>query len=412
MASIDRKGGGLIMWRVVIADDEPKIRKGLKNFVKWSEYDMEVVGEAEDGEIAHELAVKLKPDIMLVDINMPFLNGLDLIEKLKESLPSCIIIIVTGHDEFAYAQKALKLKVFDYLLKPVRKEQMCSALEAVRSELLNRESKNNYVDWAERQLKKSLPYLKESFLKDWVMGNLSDGEIRENLDFYGIHLSDSSGMIVIKVVDKPHKEELIKEQDRLLCVQNLVEKFTEKLEPNIIFKDSKGNIIIIVPIIEQSHWVTLGEKIQQECDKNLDLPIILSQEIIKNGIKDIPKIYQKLIEDIQTSERYTPVVLQAKKYIDNFYYKDDISLQEVAREMQVSPTYLSRLLKQEIGVSFVEYLTQVRLRKAIQLLNDPTLKIYEIAERVGYKSQHYFCTAFKKVLDVPPAEYRKGGVKN
>ena len=78
--------------------------------------------------------------------------------------------------------------------------------------------------------------------------------------------------------------------------------------------------------------------------------------------------------------------------------------------MQISPTYLSRLLKQEIGVSFIEYLTHVRVQKAIQLIQDPATKLYEVAERVGYANQHYFSTAFKKVLGVSPAEYRKRGI--
>jgi two-component system response regulator YesN len=80
----------------------------------------------------------------------------------------------------------------------------------------------------------------------------------------------------------------------------------------------------------------------------------------------------------------------------------------VADHMQVSPTYLSKLLKHETGASFVDYLTQVRIKKAIQLMNDPAEKIYEIAEKVGYSNQHYFSTAFKKVLGFSPMEYRRG----
>ena len=96
-------------------------------------------------------------------------------------------------------------------------------------------------------------------------------------------------------------------------------------------------------------------------------------------------------------------------YIETHYYKEELSLQDLAQSVQISPTYLSRLLKSEIGVSFIEYLTYVRVQKAMQLMSDPTVKIYEVAERVGYSNQHYFSTAFKKVVGLSPVEYRKRG---
>jgi two-component system, response regulator YesN len=107
------------MLKVLIADDEPKIRRGLKSSIDWNELDIEVVGEAEDGEIAFEMAKVLKPDILFVDICMPFIDGLELISKIKDILPDSLVIVITGHDEFSYAQQSIKLKVFDYLLKPV-----------------------------------------------------------------------------------------------------------------------------------------------------------------------------------------------------------------------------------------------------------------------------------------------------
>ena len=100
---------------------------------------------------------------------------------------------------------------------------------------------------------------------------------------------------------------------------------------------------------------------------------------------------------------------KAKQYIENNYFKEELSLEDVARDIKVSASYLSRVLKQETGTSFIDYLTQVRVKMAIQLMTDPSMKIYEIAERVGYNSQHYFSTAFKKVLGVSPVEYKKGG---
>lgn len=102
------------------------------------------------------------------------------------------------------------------------------------------------------------------------------------------------------------------------------------------------------------------------------------------------------------------MVILAKDYIDLHYYEHSISLQQVANMVQVSPTYLSKQIKNELGVSFINYLTKVRINKALMLIKDPYLKVYEIAEMVGYSTQHYFCNAFKKVIGISPRDYRSG----
>ena len=99
----------------------------------------------------------------------------------------------------------------------------------------------------------------------------------------------------------------------------------------------------------------------------------------------------------------------AQTFIDCHYSEPNLSLEEVAAAAQISPGYLSRLLKHETGFSFVDYLTRVRITKAVQIMNDPAVKVYEVAEAVGYQSQHYFSRAFKRVFGRSPVEYRKGG---
>jgi len=111
------------MWKLIVADDEPKIRRGIENILNWKDFNIEIVGQAEDGEIALEIITEKKPDIILLDINMPFLNGLNLLQKLKNINNNSIVIIISGYDDFQYAQKALQFNVFDYILKPVNKKK-------------------------------------------------------------------------------------------------------------------------------------------------------------------------------------------------------------------------------------------------------------------------------------------------
>src|SRR5471030_1021752 len=112
------------MWKLVIADDEPKIRRGIEGILDWNDFNIDIVGEAEDGELALEVIQEKKPDIILLDINMPFLSGLNLLERLKDINNKSIVIIISGYDDFSYAQKALRFNVFDYILKPVNKKSM------------------------------------------------------------------------------------------------------------------------------------------------------------------------------------------------------------------------------------------------------------------------------------------------
>lgn len=412
MASVALKEGGGTMLKVVIVDDEPKIRRGLRSLIGRTQLDMTVVGEAEDGEMALEVAKETCPDILLVDICMPFLNGLQFIEELGNIVKDCIIIVITGHDEFSYAQKAIKLQVFDYLLKPVLEEQLKAVLEKAEQQLVNSRLQSNYLNWANKETRKNISLLRESFCRDWINGQLSKEYIETQLRFLELNLSPTSGMIVIKVAGQFSRGQLLKDWDRdllLFAIQNIYTELLEHRQPYIIFHDHADNLVAITPINSVREWYDLSISLQQVIEVHLQQVVLIAQRPLTDLLTCISPIYQELISDLNRKVSYTPVVLLSQKHIETYYYKEGLSLQDLAETIQISPTYLSRLLKNEIGVSFIEYLTHVRVQKAIHLMSDPTIKLYEIAEQVGYSNQHYFSTAFKKVIGFSPAEYRKKG---
>src|SRR5690606_4888573 len=149
----------------------------------------------------------------------------------------------------------------------------------------------------------------------------------------------------------------------------------------------------------------LGEKVQSKLEAVLEKTIIFEQTLIEGDVGDIPTAYQRLKAELKKKGSLSPVVVLAKKYIDRNYYQSELTLSNVAEGVQVSPTYLSKQLKRELGSSFIDYLTEVRINKAIQFMNDPAIKVYEIAEMVGYSSQHYFSNTFKKVTGSSPITY-------
>ena len=154
------------MWKVMIADDAPKIRRGLRTTIERIRPDMKVVAEAEDGEVALSLVQKETPDILMIDVRMPFVNGLELIEKINRILTDCIIIVVSGHDEFEYAQRALQLKVFEYVLKPVPQDVLAGVLKRAEEALSASRRQRTYVAWAHDQLDRNMPLLREQFLRE------------------------------------------------------------------------------------------------------------------------------------------------------------------------------------------------------------------------------------------------------
>jgi two-component system response regulator YesN len=127
------------------------------------------------------------------------------------------------------------------------------------------------------------------------------------------------------------------------------------------------------------------------------------------GAETIPEAYDILLGTVNEQGNSASIVLKAQQFLDSEYCRTDLGLEEVAGDLHLSPGYLSRILKQQTGFSFIEYLTRIRVNRAMQLLNDPTIKLYEVSEMVGFASQHYFSRAFKRVLGIPPIEYRKGG---
>lgn len=401
------------MYKLLIADDEAIIRKGLRNSINWNELNIKIVGEAEDGEIALKLASKLNPHIIMLDICMPFLNGLELIKQLKEANQKCIIIIITGYDQFEYMHEALKLKVFDYILKPVNKENLEDTISKVIQELNKMEQKRNYLDWTNKQVDENLNALRQSFLDNWLKGKLTCKNVNEELNFLKINFEESIGIIVIKVVENFKLELYVKKWDEKLlhfAVINIAYDLLKEFKPVVTFIDEDGNIIIFTNKFGNvnSNWYDMGNKIEEKIYYYLGYIVVIEQNKILNGIDGVEKSYKKLVNGINKKTQYKPVVLLTMRYIDANYCVNDLNLQNVADQFNVSPSYLSKLLKQETGTSFSDYLTNTRIKKAICFMEDPRIKIYEIAESVGYSNQHYFCKAFKKVIGFSPTEYRGG----
>lgn len=395
------------LWKVLIADDEPIIREGIRSTVNWDELNMEVVAEAEDGEEALQLIEELEVDILLVDLNMPIMNGLTLTKQVRLRRPQSKVIIITGHDEFSYAQEAIRLQVEDYILKPVNTEQLQKVLTQVCNQLKIQTKQDEYLKQASTQLKKNFSLLMERFCLDWIEGRLSKDEIIEQLQFLNMPAVAPIQMSIIRWPELFKNQSLLKENDRqlfLFAIENIAVELLESYQ-KVLFRDQSGLLAIFL-------WNQVPESLQVELEKSitqfLKISIQVHFETADIQLTDVPSMYQKCKSSVYQQSHISPIVRRAKQYLQENYTNSDITLESTAQQLQVSSVYMSRIIKQELGTNFIQFLTQLRIKKAIQLLNSTELTILEIAEQVGYDSQHYFSTSFKKMIGVSPLQYRKG----
>lgn len=393
--------------KVLIADDEPNIREGIRYSINWQEVGMEVVAEAEDGEEALELALKYQVDVLLADLNMPIMNGLTLIKHIRESLPKCRTVVISGYDEFSYAQQALRLQVEDYILKPIKPDSLTEVLKKVSSSLQTSTAEKKYLEIASNHISQHTLFIQEQFCQKWVEGNLSGETIKEQLHFWGLPQEVPHLMVAVRTKELEKKQPLVQETDKelvLFGVKNIILEVLES-EEKLVFSDPYGLIFILL-------WGHVSEESFSNIETSIQSYLHVSQtiysETISGDFDSITIAYESCKRKISEESSISPIVRRAKNVIRQQYTNPELTLESIAKQIQVSPVHLSRVIKRELGSSFTVLVTEMRIKKAIKLLDSTNLQVYEIAEQTGYESQHYFSTAFKKVVGVSPNQYRKG----
>ena len=398
------------MYRVLIADDEDIIRRGLASMVS-QHARLEVVATAEDGEIALEKAKQTNPDLMLVDINMPFLNGFEFIEETKKVLPDVQIVIVTGYDDFEFVKKALQLGVADYILKPIMEAPFFSVLDKVIARLDSAEKSRKYLHWLTSKMEQNRPAMIHDFFREWIRSNMDPLEIEDRMQYLKIWLPDPYWLTIIHLRSDPNRREqnsIGQWDDDLLYFgcENITKEVFESYGGALTFQTEDGALAVISCVLPEKEWEELTRKLIPPIEECLCVQVELVQRQ-GNSIAIFPEIYEQAMQTFHSQHRYSEPVTQAISLINKHWSDSELSLQSVANTLFLSPQYISRLFRQETGDTFGAYLTRKRMQEAMRLLQSPNLKMYEIAQKTGYTTQHYFSSAFKKALGISPIEYRK-----
>ncbi|CAM3723197.1 response regulator [Marinicrinis lubricantis] len=343
-------------YRVLIVDDEYMIHLSLKKLIQDSALPFDVVAEAEDGSEALNAFEQHLPEIVITDIWMPEMDGLAFIESAKHLKPNTLFIILSGYNEFEYAQKAIRFGVSDFLLKPIVPEQLHHTLHAMYEKLVQSE---------QRFFEQSRWFIEMNELRDKLAEQLwtADEErafqtINQMIALYRLHPSPELTMSQF--------------------ASNVLHSAIRSLE----MRD-----IVFSPAIQ----------VMSRYD-----PCRTVEETMRGHTSEI---VAELKNQRNLGSRLN--ILKAVQYMEEHFCSEQLTLQEVADSIGISAAYFSRSFRQEMNVSFIKYLIQLRLNKAQELLETTDDSTMDIAHQVGFSDYPHFSKSFKKAFGVTPSHYRK-----
>jgi two-component system, response regulator YesN len=520
----------LTHYQVFLVEDEIVIRDAIRNNVNWAETGCAFAGEAPDGEIALPLILAAAPDILITDIRMPFMDGLELARLVRQSLPGIKIIILSGYDEFQYAQQAIKLGVTEYLLKPIGAQELELVLRKIVGQLEKERGQQAQLDGLKHQVADSLSIQREKFLLRLLVDATSTSDAIEKGRQLGLDLvsrfylvmflraRDSRGesaqdvyaefqkaaQVVANLVGRnpdiipiqkdidefvlilkgKHGEQLY--QDAYYLAETIREQVEGSLNSRLAIGISppferlrdwgpyfaeavesagseKGNwplegnatpfALLQVDDAAILQYLKLGDPADYDAffDRSIApldkapsriflnyitinttlaaaryisilggaprqiLPNLDNFEAVLPRVRSLDEA-RKYIREVttaaigfrgrQANRQAATLIQKSKEYLETHFAEAELSLNDVSQYIGLNPSHLSFIFKRETGETFKNYLTNLRIERAKELLRSTDQSSAEISERVGYNDPHYFSVVFKKITGVRPNDFR------
>jgi len=525
------------MLKIMIVDDEQIVREGLRYTVNESfSESLKIVAEARNGREALVYFEEQKPDIVLMDIQMPGINGLETIKKIKDIQSSTKFIIVSAFEQFEYAKEALTIGVKDYISKPIQDTRLQDVLNNIIKEIDRERLKRMNALNIQEKLDRMHPIIECGFIYS-ILLNVDQNNTRSYYSDF-LKINDLNGYVMVidfldvddsKAIENNNKYQSIRNTIKFKCdaivgplmvnrivmvikddqkqsdyqlrvhavdlAENLykslssllgckmvigigssysvnhlnasyqealkvLRKITDETVLHIedvvhIHKDSNsysyaeikaneemimekvedGNTFEVQTLIQKFYkklFKVYGEKPEVIRNVSMELMVILNMIVYRNDVENkcyfehtyldevrnthnIIDLKNKIVEKTlqitefirnEKSQKASQVVTDAIDYIKN-HYSEDIRLKDVAEEVSISPHYFSKIFKDEMGLNFIDYLTNHRLNEAKIMLRSKSESIKNIAYSIGYNDPNYFSRLFKKVVGMTPKEYQR-----
>lgn len=287
------------MYKLILVDDEEDVREGVLHEIDWESLGFTVVETAENGQEAMEYIERLQPDIVVTDIHMPFMNGLQLAEWIRCHDPSMKIMILTGYDEFEYAQKAIKLQIDEYVLKPFSASDLQAALVKVKQQMDQEVAEKNNLLTLQDHYRKSLPVLQHVFLSSLLTGKCSLEDIQEKCERYEMDLSGIA--YLVSAIQMDHNKE---EKNRYLlqfAICNIAEELVLKHMPGRVFIHHDHVIVLTMSVSQQEEGMSqetimIVEEILQSVHRFLKLTVTIGVGTVVNDLYELASSYQEAVQ--------------------------------------------------------------------------------------------------------------------
>lgn len=414
------------MLKIIVVDDEYLVRMGIRQTIDWSELGVEIVGEADNGEDGLQLALHHKPDVIITDVRMPYMNGLEFIAKVKEHQLDAGIIVLSGYDEFQYAQSAMQHGASSYLLKPVDSGQLAKSVQETGQEVLKRRTAEERLGF----LNKEIGAISRQFWLDLLLAHTeSDCEkLCHKTRLLGISPAEIFPATVMVITSAQVEEPKLSES--FAALQELTVNHL-KAQSAVIFASlrmSDNQHALVLPLGNDMASSTaryrtfaidlIGVAIKENrCFSELTIgigsPALKWDELHMSYVaaasaaeKAAAGLTPVLLANEQAENNYRKEIRAALAYIRD-RFAENITVEKVAAAVYVSPTHLMHLFRKELNKTFSECLTEYRIKMAKQMLRDPKYRVYEVGDLVGFGDSKYFSQVFKKMTGMPPSEYAK-----
>jgi len=336
------------MYSVFLVDDEPLVKRGLRKLIPWEQYGFKITAEAENGNQALDMISAENTDVVITDVKMPFMDGMELSAILKERLPGIKVIILTGFDDFPLLQQSIRNGICDYLLKPVNADLLIESLVKIRQQI---ESERH-----------SYPFAHEAL----IIAGLQKG------DSYGIYEA----------------------------IDGLFEEFKKYKMPLALVLKTCERIMATVDNCLETEGTDLNAIVHTNAAFNGYYANCKNEMEIKEQMTDI---IDKILDHKSGASK--TLIHDIKRYIME-HLCEEITLDVIAAKFYLNPSYISQLFKNETGENYVDFLVKNRMEKAKKLLKDPNFKIQDISVMVCYNDAKYFGQIFKKHVGMLPSEFR------
>jgi len=542
------------MLKIFLVEDESIMREGLRDNMPWQQFGYEFVGEASDGEMALPLIRKTRPDVLLTDIKMPFMDGLTLSRMVAKEFPNMKIIILSGHDDFDYARQAIQIGVEQYILKPVTRETMKKVLLEVKEKLDSEKEKKMYMEKFQSEMHEYELMSRRTFFEKVFSGRMPVQDIYTEMEKLSLDLEGPCYNLIMVSAQRKRKAmdgqntdspQFIRCQDEMMhyflrfreylifnwnintygilikgemeqmdtytqrALQNITRIYSEieeeydwyvaagttverlsqladcynkvnhiltlrylsptghvitesteefaagndgssldklditKVDPEILKRFLENGLKSEVEDFLNNYFLSLQEPLKSKLFRNylvLNVRFITlayaeslgcsQEDFIQNADAEAIPDFSSSVDDLKTyayklimqaiverekesNDRSHTMLKKALEYIEDKYTDETLSLNDAAAAIDVSPNYFSAIFSQEMGMTFIEYVTKKRMDKAKKLLKQSDMHTAEIAMEIGYKDPHYFSFVFKKTQGCTPREYRNdSGSKN